>query len=533
MREDVLDGDWDPSAYWSTSNVGEAVPGVLTPLNWSLWKHAGEAGLRAALAATGALERSQRAIPSEDGDRILGLFHGRLAASVDFMGRMGDRLPATSGAAVAEQILGRLPEDFESRPTLKRLPFVAVALPYAMLTSPRAVRALHERTERWWSTEIARSSHLDLGEARTQWRTAEDRFVEAMSIHTTCVLSTIQPLYDAIGRVCTTAGRPELTQPLLAGLGNHAEVDVVDDLWAVSRGRLRLDQFLSRHGYHGHDEGEIASHVWRENPTAVTSLVEQYREKADGDGPEAVLAGRAREREAAEAELSAALPRATRRPVKLLLAAARRVVPLRGVGKVSYLQCVDVARAASRRAGGLLAGQGVIDRIDDVYLLTAEEMLSAGSGSRLQETVAARREQRGHHLATIIPAAWRGRPEVTVAVSEDRERAGMKLRGIGASGGVAQARVRVVLDAGNDEIEPDEILVAPYTDPSWGPIMFAAAGLVVDIGGELSHAAVVARELGIPCVMSTGDGTRRLRDGDICRVDGDAGLVEVIEAARP
>jgi pyruvate,water dikinase len=61
--------------------------------------------------------------------------------------------------------------------------------------------------------------------------------------------------------------------------------------------------------------------------------------------------------------------------------------------------------------------------------------------------------------------------------------------------------------------------------------MFTAAGLVVDIGGELSHAAVVARELGVPCVMSTGDGTRQLRDGDLCRVDGDAGTVEVLEPA--
>ena len=61
--------------------------------------------------------------------------------------------------------------------------------------------------------------------------------------------------------------------------------------------------------------------------------------------------------------------------------------------------------------------------------------------------------------------------------------------------------------------------------------MFTAAGLVVDIGGELSHAAVVARELGVPCVMGTGDGTRRLHTGDLCRIDGDRGTVEVIEAA--
>jgi pyruvate,water dikinase len=522
---DVLDGDWDETAYWSTSNVGEAVPGVLTPLNWSLWKRGGEAGLRAALAATGALERSAAAIPAHDHERAMGLFHGRLAASVDFLGRMGDRLPATSGAAIAEQILGRLPDDFESDPTLRRLPIIAVSMPRALTQSPRAVRALYRRTGPWWSAEVARSTELDLEGARAQWRLASDRFTEAMSIHTTCVLATIQPLYDVILRLCAAAGRPELAQRLTAGLGNHAEVEVVEDLWAVSRDRLSLDAFLARHGYHGHNEGEIASRVWRENPAPVRALVEQYRAKVDS--PEDVVGLRAGERVEAERELVAALPRLQRSPARFALACGGRVVPLRGVGKVSYLQCVDVARAAARRAGELLAERGDLVAPDDVFLLTEEELLEGSDPYPVDE----RRAQREAHLAVVLPSGWRGRPDVSAPAARTTQRQGLRLDGIGASGGVAEARVRVVLDASTAEMEPGEILVAPYTDPSWGPIMFTAAGLVVDIGGELSHAAVVARELGVPCVMSTGDGTRQLRDGDLCRVDGDAGTVEVLEPA--
>jgi pyruvate,water dikinase len=108
---------------------------------------------------------------------------------------------------------------------------------------------------------------------------------------------------------------------------------------------------------------------------------------------------------------------------------------------------------------------------------------------------------------------------------------GTTLQGLGVSAGVVEARARVVLDAADLDFEPGEILVAPYTDPSWAPLMFTAAALVVDIGGELSHAAVVARELGVPCVMGTGNGTRRLRTGDLLRVDGRTGVVEVLGVA--
>jgi pyruvate,water dikinase len=86
-------------------------------------------------------------------------------------------------------------------------------------------------------------------------------------------------------------------------------------------------------------------------------------------------------------------------------------------------------------------------------------------------------------------------------------------------------------DSSFGDFVPGDILVAHTTDPSWASIMFLAKALVVDIGGLLSHAAVVGRELGIPCVMGTGTGTRALRTGDVCRVDGSAGTVHVLKRA--
>ena len=108
-----------------------------------------------------------------------------------------------------------------------------------------------------------------------------------------------------------------------------------------------------------------------------------------------------------------------------------------------------------------------------------------------------------------------------------------RIEGICGSGGTIEGVVRIVHDPSFEEVEPDEILVCAMTDPSWASIMFVSRALVVDIGGQLSHAAVVARELGIPCVMNTRIGTEVLSTGDRVRVDADRGVVEILERVTP
>ena len=101
------------------------------------------------------------------------------------------------------------------------------------------------------------------------------------------------------------------------------------------------------------------------------------------------------------------------------------------------------------------------------------------------------------------------------------------------SPGAADGAVRVVLDPARVEaIDAGDVLVCHTTDPAWASLMFLAGALVVDVGGPMSHAAIVARELGVPCVVGTGDGTARLRDGDRVRVDGTAGVVTELVAGE-
>jgi rifampicin phosphotransferase len=103
-----------------------------------------------------------------------------------------------------------------------------------------------------------------------------------------------------------------------------------------------------------------------------------------------------------------------------------------------------------------------------------------------------------------------------------------RVEGIGVSAGDTEGMARVVTDPSFAEVEPDEILVAATTDPSWASIMYVSSALVMDMGGPISHAAVVARELGIPCVVNTRKGTREIKTGDRVRVDGTTGVVEIL-----
>ena len=107
---------------------------------------------------------------------------------------------------------------------------------------------------------------------------------------------------------------------------------------------------------------------------------------------------------------------------------------------------------------------------------------------------------------------------------------GTSLSGIPGCPGVARGRARVVLDPADPRgLEPGDVLIAPYTDPSWTPLFVTAAAVVVDVGAQITHAVIVSRELGLPCVVSVTGATRSIPDGALVEVDGTAGTVTVLE----
>ena len=123
-------------------------------------------------------------------------------------------------------------------------------------------------------------------------------------------------------------------------------------------------------------------------------------------------------------------------------------------------------------------------------------------------------------------ASWPDRDAVVV----EQVQAGDSIQGLSGCPGVSEGRARVILDSHDPTaLEPGDVLVAPLTDPSWTPLFVPAAGVVVDVGAALSHAIIVSRELGIPCVVSATDATKRIPDGAMVRVDGDTGTVTILD----
>jgi pyruvate,water dikinase len=338
-----------------------------------------------------------------------------------------------------------------------------------------------------------------------------------------------QALGEQIHKLAESAGRPDLEPTLLTGFGGMEETQLMADLWEVSRGRLTLDAFLADHGYHGPSEGELSTRSWREDPTPVVALLESYRNMDDDADPRRLEALRARERASATAELMRALPKVRQGGAKVVLGAAKRYVPLREVGKASFLQTLDVGRAAARTLGEDLARAGHLGDPEDVFYLTAAELLGQ-LPPEPKQVLTARRAQREEYQHLRLPDLWTGMPEPIPLETEGPGADVSEVTGVAVSPGIVEGRVRVVLDP-NQPLEPGEILVCETTDPSWTSMFLVAAGLVIDIGGTLSHGAIVARELGVPCVINTRVGTRTLRTGDLVRVDGSAGRVEILSRA--
>jgi rifampicin phosphotransferase len=530
--------DWDPlhstsgpQSHWTTSNLGEAMPGVLTPLSWTMWAAAIERAPREAAYQIGAFTRDERRVAARVDDRSTRIFFGRPAMEVEFFAELGDRMPGTSGQETVRSLFGRLPEDMLFAPSRRRYPMIAWRFPLTFLTTPRKMRAFADSQDEWYQARVASAGRLDLDSARALLLEAREHLEKALVVQVIGTLAVIQPLFTGIVQLAETVG---FDGNSLTAMGGGAELHLVADIWEASRGRLSLEEVQRRHGFHGPGEGELSSTVWRQNPVPLRRLIDEYSERDDDADPRLRERQHTADRARLQQRFLAALPTAKRPLGRLLLRLGASRIPLRGVAKRSFLQAFDIGRAAAARIAELHCAEGTIDRPEDIFYFTVEE-LTGHLPADPRAMVARRRERRTAYQGLATPSEWTGQPTPqAVCTTDTRSESGTDaevLVGVGVSAGVVEGIVRVVLSPDDEDIRPDEILVAPFTDPSWSSLLFISAGLIVDIGGALSHAAVVAREMDIPCIVNTRTGTSALRTGDRVKMDGTAGTIQITERA--
>jgi pyruvate,water dikinase len=243
-------------------------------------------------------------------------------------------------------------------------------------------------------------------------------------------------------------------------------------------------------------------------------------------------------RQAAEKAALAALASSPRRlrEFQAMLADGQHLVSIREEQVREWTRPWPVMRRAVLHIGESLVGRGLLESVDDVFFLYRDEVIAALESGELPSAadVPHRRAEREAQAKLVPPmAVGKWNPLLKRFVDSYPAMFGAKpsaraiVSGVPASSGVATGTVRVIRGPDEfDQLQPGEVLVAPFTAPAWTPLFTRAAAVVTDVGSAAAHASIVAREYGIPAVVGCGDATARLRSGMRVTVDGSTGNVE-------
>lgn len=300
---------------------------------------------------------------------------------------------------------------------------------------------------------------------------------------------------------------------------------------------VAVNGFLDRFGHRCLREMELATPRWREDPAALLLMVRSYL-RANVQPPEDPRIAFER----AQESLRAALPRRwQQRLAGYLVERIRYYVSLRENTRHYHTMAMDVTRGKLLDLEQRLLAESRLRLPGDIFYLTWQEADGMSRGSLGWADVAAdvRRRRRSRSEAARSGACDfhqpgqrpRGRSVAEANGALAVATAATVLTGHCASPGAAEGRVRVILDPSTAaDLEPGDVLVAPYTDPAWTPLFPLASAVVVEVGSFLSHAGTVAREYRIPCLVDVSNCTSRLRDGQRVRVLASEGRIEVLES---
>jgi rifampicin phosphotransferase len=532
---DPATGAWNDSLagdfLWSRNNFGEARPDVMAPFTYSI------------------SEKVWSEISPLPGYYLSGNICGRYYANVSFSVSMLKAMGKSHDAAIEQMrdLLGNVPEGLEI-PTvpvsrwkmLRALPRMiglglkeksgAKQVPGFLDTNADRCRALRQRMQQTASkTELISFWHEKIAPELLAgvWLLGG----ATQPLEATAKLKA--ELNELVGEADTNALFSNLSRDrsMLASLGPVVGVA------QVAQGKMSRAEYLERYGHRGPHEAELSMPRPAEDPEWLDRQLEEYRENpVDVDG---LLAQRRGEFEAARQRLQARYPKKAaklRQQIEKIGPAAR----MREAVRDELTRFLWVERAWALRAGEL-TGIG-----EDIFFLSIDEVLAllAGNDSATQyipgraETYAAFRALPPYPMiirGPFHPFEWAADPQrrydIYDATAPAPAAASNIIKGFAGAAGRVEGRARVLEGPEQgDQLRRGEILVAVTTNVGWTPLFPRAAAVVTDVGAPLSHAAIVARELGIPAVVGCGSATTRLKTGSRVLVDGGQGTVEILAA---
>jgi pyruvate,water dikinase len=548
----------DAETVWSRANVGEALPGAATPLTWSVARSFSEKGFRKAFASLGCT------VPR--GMTLVANVHGRFYLNLTRFMRIAAQVPGLDPKTLIDLGGGTEMEALE-----KQVAGVSKRGFYARLPVT-ATRLLAEQIRLGGEVDrfdvLARRAQKSIGEidftilpddalAKTfgDARKLLDKCGELMLSCASASLASHVALKTVLAR-SMPVGSERVAQALTAGVGDLESAQpgiALQRIAAVVRqdeparralesgsakrvsdlpegpARRALATFLATYGDRAVREAELATPRWREDPAILLAMLRSAL-RAEGPDPE-TQAKNVRDR--AERELDSIGKRLSKVEMSLvgvLIARSQRFARLRERMRTWVTRVLGMLRAISLEIDRRLVRADPTLGAGAVFFCTFEELMNVLATGRTDvgEVVRTRRvEFQRDQARPDPPVSFVGRPPSVVLPPT----AGVALRGLPASGGVVEGAARVLVDgAETGDIRPGEILVARTTDVGLSPLFLVAAGVVTELGGPLSHAALVAREYGVPAVVNVQGATTAIKTGDVVRVDGDRGVVERLDS---
>lgn len=558
---------------YTRGNVGEVSSTAATPLFWSMvGGPPAEREWKQALVEFGVFDIDEFRPDVID---IQGLVHGYVYLNLSNMRTFGARMPGATPDLMDRTYLGDrqappyVPHPDDDKPEYTERILASVqrvlgetARPDVDLQREAAEELRSRRPDLATLTErelIARARAV-MREDYPPFIRTHLRMVYEGSVVTGALDEALAPLED-----------PSLVVALTSGLGNVASAAPNEAMWKLGRRvadsavltaefdrgvqdldeRLRasskadakafvkeFDDFLYHFGSRSTQEWEVNAKTWETHPAIPLGMIDRMRLQPEDKSPAAQGARLRTERETVLADVRSRLASMPEQ-----LAALERVLnsvavysQAREQSKTNTIRVLHEARMCVVELGARYAEQGIFQRPDDIVMVREEELDALVEDPFSFADTIAERWEWWRELSELEPpliiekgkvppvTGWRKRREPGV----ERAAAGEVLAGLPACAGVATGRARIIEDPEDGvDLQPGEILVAPWTDPGWTPLFTSAEAVVVNVGSSMSHAAIVSRELGIPCVLGVTDATKRITDGTLLTVDGAAGTVTV------
>lgn len=414
-----------------------------------------------------------------------------------------NEIRAKSGAALFEFLLADIQE-------LKRL-----------LVDPQSFKVIMAGTEAtWWLNDHLQTWLGEKNASAVLSQSVPDNVTSEMGLSLLDVADAIRPHTEVV-----------------AFLQNVEDDDFLDGMTSLPGGRQARDAivaYLEKYGMRCPGEIDITKPRFRERPTALVPIILGNIENFEpGAGKRRFEQGleEARRKEQELLERLRTLPEGEERAdeTKRMIDRVRTFAGYREYPKYGIVSRYDVYKRALMEEAERLVQSGILREKEDTFYLTFQELHEVVRTHEVDELLIRRRKDEFKTNQSLTPPRVLTSDGEIVAGSYRRDDipAGA-LIGQAVSAGTVEGRARVILDMAKAKLEPGDILVTAYTDPSWTPLFVAIEGLVTEVGGLMTHGAVIAREYGLPAVVAVENATRLIRDGQRIRVHGSEGYIEIL-----